>query len=241
MKAVSIGLLLALPVAACAAETQVDIDSNGWQLIGDLNLPGLATQLPAVLMLNQAAGDRAVYAQLARQLADRDIASLRLDLPGHGDSTNLGAFVPGELPRDPKIWDAEADIQAAVEFLKRHERVDADRLAVVGASYSGEEMAEAGRQNGYAAAYVALSPGSFSEVSVQGIDLSGVSWLFVTSRDERFLQDIRAAVSEQSNSVEQVIVPGSGHATDLLEQHEDLAERIAIWLCTQLQAKEQVQ
>jgi len=216
--------------SSASNETPVVVESNGWQLMGDLNLPESDDQAPAVLMLNQAAGDRTAYADLARHLAARGVTSLRLDLPGHGESVNQGRFVPGERQRDPMIWDAEADVFAAYEFLAMHEQVDAERVAIVGASYSGEEMAEAGRLHGYAAAYVALSPGSFGDESITGIDASGVPWLFVTSRDERFLQEIRAAVTEQSESVEQIIVPGAGHASNLLSEHPDLVQRIAVWL-----------
>jgi dienelactone hydrolase len=218
-------------------EMPVVVESNGWQLIGDLSLPESDDQVPAVLMLNQAAGDRTAYADLAHHLAARGIASLRLDLPGHGESINKGRFVPGERQRDPMIWDAEADVFSAYEFLAGHERIDTAKIAIVGASYSGEEMAEAGRLHGYAAAYVALSPGSFGDESVAGIDTSGVPWLFVTSRDERFLQEIRAAVTAQSESVEQIIVPGAGHASNLLSEHPDLAQRIAVWLDQHLKAE----
>lgn len=222
-----------LPIAV-AGEIRVDIESDGWQLVGDLNVPESDGAVPAVLLLNQAAGDRTVYENLSRRLGDRKIAALRIDLRGHGESTNQGAFVPGQNPRDPKIWEAQDDIRAALEFLQADERIDARKIGIVGASYSGEEMTEAGRMHGYEAAYVALSPGSFSDESVRSIDLSGAPWLFVTSRDERFLQDIRATVTEQSRTVEQVILRGRGHATDLLEEHPDLAERIAVWLCHKL-------
>ena len=217
----------------------VTISSDGWELIGDLVVPEADHPVPAVLMLNQAAGDRTSYTELANALEVRGIASLRLDLRGHGGSINKGRFVPGEQPRSSMIWDAESDVIAAIHFLAEIDAVDADRFAVIGASYSGEEMAEAGRMRGYMAAYVALSPGSFSEESIRGIDLSGVPWLFVTSRDERFLQDIRAAVSAQSSAVEQVIVPGTGHATNLLLDQPDLAERIAVWLESRLEANQQ--
>ena len=133
------------------------------------------------------------------------------------------------------IWDAESSVAAAIEFLNSHDRIKAGRIAIVGASYSGEEMAEAGRLNGYAEVYVALSPGSFSDESINGIDGSGVPWLFVTSRDERFLQEIRAAVTGRSQTVEQIIVPGTGHASNLLDEHPGLPERIAVWLEAQFE------
>jgi dienelactone hydrolase len=222
------------PAQEAIDESRVIVPSDGWELVGDLTLPA-AGRAPAVLMLNQAAGNRDAYRALARQLAARGIASLRLDLRGHGESVNLGAFVPGEVRRDPLIWDAEQDVTAALTWMRNLSAIDGTRIAVVGASYSGEEMAEAGRLGGYAAAYVALSPGSFEEVSIDGIDASGVPWLFVVSRDERFLQEITTEVRRRSDTVELVVVPGSAHASNLLEAHPGMAERIAVWLATVLE------
>jgi len=216
--------------ASIGEETRVVIDSRGWELIGNLRLPASKDPLPAVLMLNKAAGNRSTYRELALQLAARGIASLRVDLPGHGESTNLGRFIPGEVERSPMIWDAEQDVAAAYRFLRSQARIDTNNIGIVGSSYSGEEMAEAGRQNGYARAYVALSPGSFSDESISEIDSSGIPWLFIASKNERFLREITAAVQQQSQSVQLVIVPGESHATDILEEHADMAERIAVWL-----------
>jgi len=222
--------------AALADTERVEIASDGWRLVGDLQIPNSADAVAAVLLLNKAAGDRSAYDEIARCLADRGIASLALDLRGHGESINRGQFVPGEVPRNPLIWDAETDVLAAYEFLQQEKRIDASRIAIVGASYSGEEMAEAGRSGNYARAYVALSPGSFSQESIAGIDASQVPWLFVASRDERFLQEITATVRDQSQSVELLVVPGDRHASDILDDRIDLAERIAVWLEYQLAA-----
>ncbi len=219
-----------------AGEYRYTVASNDWQLIGDLQLPESDEPVPVVAMFNQAAGDRRVYVDLANELEARGIASLRLDLRGHGESINLGRFIPGEVLRSPLIWDAEIDVIAAHDALRSDPRFDADRIAMVGASYSGEEMAEAGRKHGYASTYVALSPGSFSEESIAAIDTSQVPWLFITSRDDRFLQEISATVRERSESVELLIIPGDRHATDIFEDRPDIAERIAIWLERQLQA-----
>jgi alpha-beta hydrolase superfamily lysophospholipase len=213
-----------------AEEFRYTVVSDDWQLIGDLRLPESGEPVPVVAMFNKAAGDRHAYVRLAEELEARGIASLRLDLRGHGESTNLGRFVPGEVPQSPLIWDAESDVIATHKALRNDPRFDADRIAMVGASYSGEEMAEAGRKNRYASAYVVLSPGSFSEESIAAIDTSTVPWLFVTSRDDRFLQGITAAVRERSESVELIVLPGDRHATDILQDRPDIAERIAAWL-----------
>lgn len=224
-----------LPAQTSApSETRIIVASRGWELVGDLLMPSSARPVPAVLMLNQAAGNRTAYIEVARRLVERGVASLRLDLRGHGESVNLGRFVPGEVPRSPMIWDAEQDVLAAREYLKGDSRIDPDRIGVVGSSYSGEEMAEAGRLGGFARAYVALSPGSFTDQSIDGIDASGVPWLFIVSRDERYLQEITLAVRQRSRTVELLVVPGTDHASNLLATRPDLAERVATWLTYQL-------
>jgi dienelactone hydrolase len=239
IRAATLGLFLAwrlcLPHPAFARsatpeESRVVIGSGGWELVGELRLPPDGDRFPAVLMLNQAAGDRTVYGELAGHLADRGVASLRIDLRGHGESTNLGRFVPGEDSPSSLIWDAEADVIAAADFLSTHAHIDGDKIGVVGASYSGEEMAEAGRIRGFVTAYVALSPGSFSEESILDIDASEVPWLFIVSKDDRFLKEITASVQERSRAVEMILVPGAEHATAILENYPGMAERIAIWL-----------
>ncbi len=220
---------------AAGQEERVVIQSDGWELVGDLLIPAENASGAAVLMLNQAAGDRKPYEKLATELAERGIASLRLDLRAHGESTNLGEFIPAlitDQDRETIIWNADDDVVAAHRFLQDHPAVDANRIAIVGASYSGEEMAEAGRNTEYALAYVALSPGSFSDESIADMDSSGASWLFIVTKNERFLTDIVAKVHEQTRSVEILYLPGDKHATDILDDRADMAIRIAVWLAS---------
>lgn len=224
------------PVTAEQAD-RVIIESDGWELIGDLLVPDPHDKAPAILMLNEAAGDRQPYEQLAAELAERGIASLRLDLRGHGESTNLGRFIPQEASdqdRETLIWNADADVVAAHQYLLMHPAVDSDRIGIVGASYSGEEMAEAGRNTAYAHAYVALSPGSLSDESINAMDSSTVPWLFIVSKNERFLHEIVSKVHEKTRTVEILHLPGDKHATDILSARPGLSERIAIWLDAKL-------
>jgi dienelactone hydrolase len=212
----------------------VVIENEGWELVGDLRLPSGRQPLAAVIMLNQAAGTRAAYSDLAEHLAERGLASLRLDLRGHGESTNLGEFVPGALSHDPLIWDAESDVAAAHRYLRSHHQLAGLRVGFVGASYSGEEMAESGRTHGYGDAYVLLSPGSLSEVSIGSMESSGVPWLFIATREDPFLRDISSAIQAEAGTVEVNIVPGAGHGTDMFLAQPGMAERIAVWLAHRL-------
>lgn len=237
------GCLLSLAHAQelITGETRIIVHSGDWSLVGDLLTPNSDGPYPGVLLLHGAAGERDVYRELASHLAGKGIASLRLDLRGHGESTNRGHFVPGERQHDPLIWNAEMDVIAAHSYLADRAEFDSNRIAIVGASYSGEEMAEAGREFRYANAYVILSPGSFSDESIRNIDSSSVPWLFIVSNHDRFLQEITASVFEQSDSVEVVIVPGTSHATNILETSPGMAERIAVWLCQRLQLADAVE
>lgn len=235
---IAVWLLSMVPARASVdEEIRVVLHSAGWELVGDLRLPDSPQPVPAVLLLNKAAGDRHVYRALADYLAQRGMASLRLDLRGHGESTNLGRFIPDEadsMDRKIMIWDSDVDVINAHRYLKTHARIDSNKIAMVGAIYSGEEMAKAARKSGHARAYVALSPGSFSDESILAMDSGSTPWFFIISRNERYLHDITANVQSRTQSVEMLFLPGTQHATKILEDRQDIAERIAIWLARQL-------
>ncbi|MBW8012784.1 MAG: hypothetical protein FVQ83_16320 [Chloroflexi bacterium] len=217
-------------MAANKEDACVVLENGNWELVGDLLLPDSEKLVPAVLLLNQAAGDRKPYKYMAEKLVERQIASLRLDLRGHGESTNYGEFVPGEGADLSLIIEAYEDIIFAHEYLMSNEAIAGNKIGFVGASYSGEAMAEAGRVGKPGQAYVALSPGSFSEQSINGIDSSGIPWLYVTSKNDQFLLEVNTAVEEISQQVEMVILPGEKHGTDILEARPGLAGYIAVWL-----------
>ena len=216
-------------------DQRVEIASGQWRLVGNVVRPSGVARVPGVLMLNKANGDRRVYAELARELAARGLASLRLDLRGEGESTNIATFVPG-LP-NAAIDTGEHDVAAALRWLRAQRYVDATRVGVVGASYSGEVMAAAARSGSRASAYVALSPGSLSAETIDGIDASGIPWWVLRSKDERFVRDVVDALRAQSRSARVTEVDGAAHASDMLVLHPELAGEIADWLRVSLVAR----
>jgi dienelactone hydrolase len=213
----------------------VEIESDGWKIIGDLVVPEAKGPVPAVLMFNGAARDRTPYRELAEQLARLGIASLRADLRGHGESINRGKFVPGQNLEI--LENTDRDVAAAFAFLKANKRIDGSRIGFIGASYSGEYMMIAGKKAGYAAAYVALSPGSLSDESIALIDQHKLPFLLVVARHERYLKEVAQALRDQSRTAEFLELSGTEHATRLLPAHPDLAERIAVWFRYKLNAR----
>jgi dienelactone hydrolase len=228
-------LAVALTAGSGSSTTRVTLHSDGWVLIGDFAGPAGAGRAPAVLLLHGAARDRRAYIPLQQELTRRGIASLRLDLRGEGESTNLGRFVPGVT--NTLLDGAHRDIAVALDWLARQPGVDPGRIGALGASFSGEALARAARDGHPAAAYVALSPGDFSDESVRAIDGSGRPWWFIASRHERFAGAVVAAVPSMSRTARVSMVEGTSHASDILSPHFLLNAEIADWFAARLRGR----
>ena len=246
LKALICTLLLASMVSVQAEETSLEIDSNGWALIGDVVTPDSQPARAFALLFHKAAGDRGAYVQMAEALADRGIASLRIDLRGHGQSTNLGAFDP-KISRyldreDPAVVQnfeliraGDQDIVAIIGWLENQPGLVELPLVVVGSSYTGQEMVEAATATRFADLYVALAPGSFSDESIAAVDPSGVPWLFVRAEVELpFFPELFEAIDRGSESAEIWLLAGKGHATDLFDHNPKLHLRLIDWIVEHL-------
>jgi dienelactone hydrolase len=245
-KGLIFALLFTAMMSAHGEGIRIEIDSEGWTLIGDLATPEAEPITAFALLLHKAAGDRKPYVTMAVAMAARGIASLRIDLRGHGESVNLGAFDP-EIGRyydenDPAIVRnfslisaGDQDIVSIMRWLEKQPRFAELPLIVVGSSYTGEEMVEAATETRFADIYVALSPGSFSAESIAAIDPSNVPWLFVRAEVELpFFPELFADIREGSKTAEIWLLPGEGHATDLFDHNPQLYLRLINWITEQL-------
>ncbi len=221
-----------------SSDTTVHIASGGWELAGTLTIPvGRKGRVPAVLLLNRAAGTRNEYDLVASELASLGIASLRVDLRGHGESTNRGRFVPGAANMDSLLQGTGSDIVAAAAFLMHRPEVDPTRFGVVGASYSGEfAVSEAREGKLKASMYAMLSPGSLSDESIRWLDQQPGQWLLLASRQEAAAstREVIAMVADSSTRAEMILVDGPGHATGLLATTPGLPQQLAHWLAEHL-------
>ncbi len=249
MRAAGLGLLT-LCAACASAQPQpvsapaivvetVTLDADGWKLVATLRRDAnLAGPQPAAILLHRAAGNRSEYDALGQALAARGVAALQLDLRGHGDSVNKGRFIPEQSETraiNPGAW---IDVARAYLHVSESDWADANRIAVLGASYSGERAAVAFR-SGLArpAAVVMMGPGDFSDESVDGVDASGVPWLFVASENEiHWVGLVVDAVRERAATAEIRIVPGDAHASRILEAHPAMNAEIADWIADNLGA-----
>ena len=220
----------------------VILESSGWRLRGEWREQAGKDPAPAVLLLHRAAGSRAEYARLAEALAMRGVASLRLDLRGHGESDNLGRFEAPYADNLRVLEGTHEDVLVALRWIAAHPGVDSSRLAAVGASYSGEAIGEALRESGESvAAHVMLSPGSFSAESVALVNSSGAPWLFIRTSEEsedsvEFIDAVFGALGRDAESAELLVIPGSGHATGIFDAHPFVIEQVADWIAQRLDA-----
>lgn len=225
-----LGILAALfaaqPLYAQTSE-HVSFSSGAWEIHGELVVPETASPPPVAILLHTMwRGNRSQYDEFADVLSEHGVASLRMDLRGHGESVNMGELE--YLTLDPDlIFDAWPDIVAAEKFLKNRTDVDADRLAVVAASYSGELAAKAGRNSNFADIYVILASGLLSPESLIRMEVAEVPLIFVYAKDDHTWAPQTAKFIEMRQSGEIWTYEDGGHATELLTSHPELNRRIA--------------
>jgi pimeloyl-ACP methyl ester carboxylesterase len=102
------------------------------RLEGELVTPSLRKPSHAVLLVHGLGGNRQEWMALVDSLRSHDIASLAIDLRGHGESE--GAF-PREAP--DRYGEAVIDVEAGLAWLIDSLGLDPSRIVIVGNSLGG--------------------------------------------------------------------------------------------------------
>jgi alpha-beta hydrolase superfamily lysophospholipase len=101
---------------------EIYFPSGDMKLHGVIYLPQGVGRFPGVVMCHGMASDHRSMRPCAQQLARKGIATLALDLRGHGRSTGT---LDGSIGQD---------VVAAYNTLKNHAKVDSERIGLVGHS-----------------------------------------------------------------------------------------------------------
>jgi alpha-beta hydrolase superfamily lysophospholipase len=99
-----------------------------------LFLPETHQPAPAVIVCHGAGEFKENYFELCGLLAERGVASLAIDMHGHGESAGERFCV------EMSQW--VPDVQAAIDFLHQHPRVDGERIGAFGLSSGGTAIFE---------------------------------------------------------------------------------------------------
>lgn len=196
-------------------------------------VPG-APDAPAVLLLHEFSRDRREWDALVPELAQRGLATLALDLRGHGESTRKGGAVVKLTPRlmtDPAGF--PRDVEAAGKWLRgRTAKVGAMGLAL------GANLVVLATASGWADAGVALSATTDRLAPLAGgRPTKPEATLFVASEEDPG----RAAAAQELSAKEGeprklIVVPGSAHNLALFGEHPRTKEEAYAWLVERLGA-----
>jgi len=157
----ALGLSAVTPAAAplLVLEQSVDYPGGEGDMPAHVYLPEGQERRPGVLLLHTIAGPGPMLEAFARRLAAEGFATMTPDLFALHD------FGPDGRVDHPLVVQ---DLDGALEYLRRHPRVDAARLAVVGFSFGGRlAVIAAARHPDLKAVVVYYAVASYQELAKQ--------------------------------------------------------------------------
>jgi pimeloyl-ACP methyl ester carboxylesterase len=101
------------------------VETERGKLVGILEFPGPGGPYPVVMLFHGSPGSKEILANETRQYLARGLATVRVDLPGHGETT---------VPTTRGGADGEI-LKQMVTAVLNHERVDKQGVGLVGWSY----------------------------------------------------------------------------------------------------------
>ncbi len=233
-------LFLALPMLATEpSSTPMSFTTaDGFTIKGTLTIPTTGpTHHPVVILAPQFRQTRDSFAPLAERLNARGIATLALDLRGHGESTDKGGTTVAVT--DDFAASAQAvgfdkipsDLAQAATWVRKQRGIDPRRVALAGASVGGFSVLEAAAKARplailalSPAGSVAFGPGAMEEV-VGSVTKSGAATLVFAARDDDDAAKTAAAL-KAAPGVTELLFDGKDHGTAFFKEH---AETMAVF------------
>lgn len=126
----------------------VHLHSLGEEISGILYLPFADRPAPVLIICHGAGEFKENYFELCELLAEKGIATLALDMHGHGASAGERYYV------SMRQW--VADVRAAIDFVLEDARIDGKRIGAFGLSSGGTAILEAALVDSRLKALVAL-------------------------------------------------------------------------------------
>jgi len=220
-----ISILLALIAApAVAAGRPVTIVAPDGITLAAMFYETSQRPAPAVVLVHMLGRSKDEWSVVAERLVDAGIASLAIDLRGHGRSGGNGSELRAMV----------ADVRAGLGWLAANPAIRPDMLGVVGASLGASLAALAAAEAPSIRAVAMISP----SLDYRGLRLdAGIMrkigarpvWMAASTADPYALRTVKE-LTDGANAREQRLSGVRGHGTYLLWSDPDLARALVDWL-----------
>lgn len=224
MRALTVLVVVLLAPPAWASGRPVTIVASDGTTLAGMFYESSPRPAPAVVLVHMLGRSKDEWSVVADRLANAGIASLAIDLRGHGRSGgDRSALAP-----------MVGDVRAALDWLATQPAVRPDGLGVVGASLGATLAATAAAAVPAVRVIAMISPA----LDYRGLRLDGSIvrqigsrpvWMAASTEDPYALRTIKE-LTESGAAGEQRLSGVRGHGTTLLWADPDLAGALVDWL-----------
>ena len=183
-----------------------------------------AVRVPGLVLLHEAFGVRQSWQPFALAAQQAGFAVLVPDFRGHGASLGEQVF-DGAL---------DYDFEATLAWIQKRPEVDAQRVAVAGASLGASIALRGAARHPEIRAVAMLSPGTLLwQVDARPAitDYGQRPLLLAVAEEDAYpLASCRQLGEQALGSVRLLTYPGSAHGTALLRDEAELFEELLAWL-----------
>lgn len=194
----------------------------------------------AVILVHMMSETRQSWGFLQRALAKKNIASLAIDLRGHGESTkDTQGFLDYRNFTDEEHQLYTLDVQSALDWI-RTKGLSMDRVYIIGASMGANVAVEVLTEEPRLAGAVLFSPGEnyrgIEVLSDAGNLSPDQALLLIAAEDDGQPFADTKALFEMAPIEDKVFLPYkvAGHGTAILNADSSLADKIALWISQHL-------
>ncbi|MBI3335734.1 MAG: alpha/beta fold hydrolase [Candidatus Portnoybacteria bacterium] len=213
------------------AQTVKFTTADGVEIVGKYYAPEL-TPLGVVLFLHMMPVTKESWDSSARALQQARVASLAIDLRGHGESVKKGQEqLDYQKFNDAQHQATRLDVEAALSWLQKDQQFSLDTVTIVGASIGANLALQALYEHPEVKKAAALSPGLHYRgieplPMVENLKLDQAV-LYATSKDDGDNTKETEALYNATKAQKQwKIYDAAGHGTTMLERTDDLLPSI---------------
>jgi alpha-beta hydrolase superfamily lysophospholipase len=240
--------LLLIPISRAQTSRNIKLTTADDVGIAAVYFPTESGSSPAVVLVHGLGQTRDAWTGLATLLQRNGIASIAIDLRGHGESTRKITAQGLQVVSAQKFVTQDyeemlLDLNAAFDWLEEQPGINKTRLGIIGSSLGANVALRYAALNGELCAVVLLSPGLVyrgvrTDEAIRKLPATTALRVIVSHNDSfafessKRLVDLRHEIigAAAANSNELVTCTGNLHGTDMLESVAGLPQMIVSWL-----------